>query len=613
MRTEDGYIINKCLNGDSAAFGLLVDKYKEGIYALAYSKLHNFHDAEDVTQEVFIKAYQKLNSLKRWENFLAWLYAITSNLCKDRIRTQARRPDCEFVEDQNPSIIYQPSLDSYRKGLEYESISEKLNEALNALPEIHRQVLTLRYLGGMDNREIARFLGTSADNISHRLKRAKSRLKEEMLTIITTTFEHQRLPAGFTLRIVETVSRIMIQPMPRTPCLPWSLSATTGIIITFLSLNILCQTSLFNSNEYKQIIAMERKMVNVGTLPVDVLELSNVSLIFNNRMDSEKDKLETSNPSGKILWTLIPTMNLRLPSAHVKYPEESQWLPIQSDLKMDFFKVCFVDDLTGWAIGNTEHGSRIVYTKDGGKKWTNQTDNIACNLKDIFFINIDEGWAVGSTDGILKKGIIFHTSDSGQNWKCQFSITGNALRCVFFLDKYEGWVVGDEGTILYTNNGGVVWKKQVSPTNKELAGVTFVNSRDGWIIGKNGTILHTNDGGIIWKTQKSGTISNLNAVTFVNAKQGWIVGKCGTVLKTYDGTLWIAQNTPTKNNLLDVAFADECQGWAVGNQGIILNTTDGGANWIVQPSNVSDWLTGLSYTNDNVWVVGSNGVVMKRR
>ena len=71
MRTADGYIISKCLNGDSAAFGLLVDKYKGSVYALAYSKLRNFHDAEDVTQEVFIKAYRKLRTLKQYDSFHA--------------------------------------------------------------------------------------------------------------------------------------------------------------------------------------------------------------------------------------------------------------------------------------------------------------------------------------------------------------------------------------------------------------------------------------------------------------------------------------------------------------------------------------------------------------
>ena len=60
MRTEDGYLIHKCLNGEKEAFGFLVDKYKTSVYAFAYSLLWNFHDAEDITQEVFLKAFRKL-------------------------------------------------------------------------------------------------------------------------------------------------------------------------------------------------------------------------------------------------------------------------------------------------------------------------------------------------------------------------------------------------------------------------------------------------------------------------------------------------------------------------------------------------------------------------
>ena len=127
MRTEDGYIVNKCLNGDSAAFGLLVDKYKAGVYALAYSKLRNFHDAEDATQEVFIKAYQKLRTLRRWDRFAAWLYIMTSNFCKDWIRARTRRPDREFIEDQDPNALEVPSMDAYREGL----VHERLREALD--------------------------------------------------------------------------------------------------------------------------------------------------------------------------------------------------------------------------------------------------------------------------------------------------------------------------------------------------------------------------------------------------------------------------------------------------------------------------------------------------
>ena len=105
MQTEDGYIIQKCLEGEPEAFAFLVDKYMKSVYAFAYGKLCNFHDAEDVAQEVFVKVYKKLPALKHWDSFRAWLYVITSNECKALIRSRQNRPDKEFIEDQNTTIL----------------------------------------------------------------------------------------------------------------------------------------------------------------------------------------------------------------------------------------------------------------------------------------------------------------------------------------------------------------------------------------------------------------------------------------------------------------------------------------------------------------------------
>ena len=230
MRTEDGQLIHKCLNGDTAAFGLLVDKYKASIYALAYSKLHNFHDAEDVTQEAFIKAFRKLRTLRWWDNFLAWLYAITSNLCKDWIRSQSKRPDREFLADQDYSFIAHRSMDSYQVGL----VRESLHEALNSLPEKYRQVLTLHYLGGMTRSEIARFLGISPRTITQRLMEGRAKLREEMIAMMSETYEQQRLTETFTFRIVEMIKKI--RPVPRISWLPWGLSFAAGILLAILNL-----------------------------------------------------------------------------------------------------------------------------------------------------------------------------------------------------------------------------------------------------------------------------------------------------------------------------------------------------------------------------------------
>lgn len=236
MRTEDGYIINKCLNGDPSAFGLLVDKYKESVYALAYSKLHNFHDAEDITQEVFIKAYQRLRMLKRWESFLAWLYAITSNLCKNLVRTKSHRLDQPFPEDQETAIIENHSLGFYRQDLTGRNMQEALHEAMEKLPETHQQVLSLYYLGGMSNKEIANFLGTNTNTIEKRLSRARGELREEILAMMKLDLAEQKLKAGFTLGIVELIKRMKIQPVPRMPWLPWGISMATGFIITVVSI-----------------------------------------------------------------------------------------------------------------------------------------------------------------------------------------------------------------------------------------------------------------------------------------------------------------------------------------------------------------------------------------
>ena len=105
MKTEDGSIISKCLNGDHDTFGLLVDKYKDGVYALAYSRLRNSHNAEDVSQEVFIKVYENLNTLRRWDSFAGWLYRMTIRLCINYLEVQSIRPDREYIEDSSSEIF----------------------------------------------------------------------------------------------------------------------------------------------------------------------------------------------------------------------------------------------------------------------------------------------------------------------------------------------------------------------------------------------------------------------------------------------------------------------------------------------------------------------------
>ena len=233
MRTEDGCIIYRCLNGEPEAFGLLVDKYKAGIYAFVYNKLLNFQDAQDVTQEAFLQAYRDLRALRRWESFVFWLYRIAHNCCAKWLQTRSRRPDCSFIEDQDQRALESYSMETYRTS----QVSESLREALHSLPEIQRQALMLRYFGGMNSNEIARSLGTSPSAIRKRLSRARRQLKEEMIAIMDTAFEGQKLQASFTFRIVEAIKWVKVHPTPRMTELPWGLSLAAGLTIVVISLS----------------------------------------------------------------------------------------------------------------------------------------------------------------------------------------------------------------------------------------------------------------------------------------------------------------------------------------------------------------------------------------
>ena len=288
MRTEDGHIIQKCLDGDAAAFGLLVDKYKGSVYALAYAKLSDFHDAQDMTQEVFLKAYRKLRTLKRWDRFLSWLYAITSNSCKDFLRSKASRPDGEYISDQAKERFDEISIHSHHD----EALHQTLRNALSELPEVHRQVLSLHYLGGLSCKEIAQFLGISPHAIAMRLNRARAKLRKEMLTTMHASFDGQKLHSAFTLNIVEMIRRTQIQPNPQVPVIPIGIAA-----IGILTLSIVCLFTPFNQLPAigKLIgapIPSETKVMDVGEIPVDVVVLSNTSVVSSG--DGKRDL--TQNP-----------------------------------------------------------------------------------------------------------------------------------------------------------------------------------------------------------------------------------------------------------------------------------------------------------------------------
>jgi len=279
MKSEDGYFIQKCLDGESEAFGFLVDKYKASVYYFLLSRLRNVQDAEDVSQKVFLRAYERLGSLRRWESFAKWLYSIAYSQCRNFIRERHNRPDREYLEEQDPIVMLNHSMGSYNEEQANESLRETVEEALNSLPEMYREVLVLHYIGDMQNKEIAVILGTSIENIKQRLSRARAMLRKEVLAMMSAAYDQQKLTARFTFHIMEIIKRLKIHPVSTPRGLPWGVTLATGIIIAIMSFNpALTRFTDIGTPIYAPLPG-ETKVLKVGEIPVDVVKTTSMTIL----------------------------------------------------------------------------------------------------------------------------------------------------------------------------------------------------------------------------------------------------------------------------------------------------------------------------------------------
>ncbi len=233
MKNEDAQLVNRFLAGDEGAFTTLVKKYQKSVHALTWRKVGDFHIAEEITQDTFLKAYQKLGTLKNPKQFAGWLYVIADRLCIAWHRKQ--KPPMESLEATSGAEIEESSYRHYEDEQRQEaSIAHRqgyIRSLLEKLPESERTVVTLHYLGEMTVKEISKFLGVSANTIKSRLQRARNRLKEQE-TMIQETLGSVHLPTTFTENIMKQVANIKpVSPTNSKPLIPWAISAATAIFV----------------------------------------------------------------------------------------------------------------------------------------------------------------------------------------------------------------------------------------------------------------------------------------------------------------------------------------------------------------------------------------------
>ncbi len=236
MKNEDIALINRILAGDETAFVSLVEKYQKQVHALAWRKIGDFHIAEEITQDTFLKVYQKLSTLKDPNQFSGWLYVIATRQCltwlrKKRIETESLEgTDTEWVDE----TAYSRYVAEEQAKTTTEAQREVVKKLLAKLKESERTVMTLHYFGEMTVEEISRFLGVSTSAIKLRLHRARQRLKKEE-PMIREALSNFQLSPNLTDNIMQKVERIKpAAPSGSKPLVPWVIGASTTVLIVLM-------------------------------------------------------------------------------------------------------------------------------------------------------------------------------------------------------------------------------------------------------------------------------------------------------------------------------------------------------------------------------------------
>jgi RNA polymerase sigma-70 factor (ECF subfamily) len=178
--TDDQTLVRAAQQGDMAAFEELVARHRDRIYARAYSMMRNEEEAIDLSQEAWVKGWQRLAQFQGEASFGTWMTRIVINLCLDQLRKQKRQrtesieamdEESGGVERQMPVITVNPTA-----GLERGELRQRIDRALGQLSYEHRTVLVLHEFEEMEYKKIARTMDCSIGTVMSRLFYARRKL-----------------------------------------------------------------------------------------------------------------------------------------------------------------------------------------------------------------------------------------------------------------------------------------------------------------------------------------------------------------------------------------------------------------------------------------------------
>jgi len=173
MTEQDWKIVKKCLAGETEVFEELINKYQKPIFNIAYRMVYDVQDAEDITQSVFIKAYENLRSYNPKHKFFSWIYRMAIN---ETLNIIHKKKQLSGLDDSMKS--QEKSPDSFYEETE---LSQNIQKALMDLKTDYREVIVLKHLQGLSYKEMSHVLNVPEKTVKSRLFSARQLFKEILI------------------------------------------------------------------------------------------------------------------------------------------------------------------------------------------------------------------------------------------------------------------------------------------------------------------------------------------------------------------------------------------------------------------------------------------------
>ena len=403
MTANDVTLIRRTLEGDQNAFTALVNKYQKRVHTLVWRKIGDFHIAEEITQDVFLKVYKKLSTLKPPEHFPGWLYVITTRHCIAWLRKK-RRPTTSLDAMPPPELeelCYAEYEASRGEATAVERQREIVKQLLQKLPESERTVMTLHYLSEMSCEDISEFLGVSPNTIKSRLHRARKRLEnqEHLLHDVSGIFH---LSPTLTENIMREVARIKpITPSVSKPWLPWGASLASALLIILMigfgARALLRFQQPYNLDAEAEMVIelVEAPVVLPLQLKPDVrTQLGNTNTIGRNRRTG-------SRTNGQ------PLVAVQSEAVEV-LDTEPQWIQSRELTGGDIKNLFLTSEKALYAVGST--GLYRLTTDDNSTGWILINDSLPLTPHSEPMAEWDE------TLYIATRTSLFASGDHGVTW-----------------------------------------------------------------------------------------------------------------------------------------------------------------------------------------------------